>query len=569
VKGASASHQDEPSGRRARAQADAGAQQTSFDARHAALIFAGFALTALWVFQPSFSGPPISDDFLYVVDNPYIHPLTAGRVAELFDPFGLAKEHFGNYSPIHVLAHGLQRAVFGYQFAAYHVTNVLVHAVAGLLLVLVLVRSGASRCVAVFAGAFFLLHPAHVEAVAWFSQLKSTGAMALALAALLSLDRRPFLSSVLFAAALLTKAHAAFVLPLAAVRLWTLGDDAARRAWLGVAAWAVLFALYAPIQWEAFKAVGTTPRWDPLTPPDDIRMVFAAIAQYAVMATTGIGLSTLHELHPVDSWSDPWFLGGLAIAAALVARGVWALRARREEAAWWLGAAAAFVPVSQAVHFPFPIADRYVYFLMPGLLGGAALWIAARRAAAPTTRPAPRFELAVALASALLLVTFGFRSHTRATIWTNPEHRFADAAKSDPDGGAAYYLAARAAARRGDSAEAITLMERVARLNLDRVRSLTADPHFVGLHADPRFRTLLQEISQRYVDHAAANGYDSERWLLVIGEHYAVLGRTDDAIATLERGARRNGPLQRGLLEALARVRKMHTDSTRVTTREE
>ena len=46
---------------------------------------------------------------------------------------------------------------------------------------------------------------------------------------------------------------------------------------------------------------------------------------------------------------------------------------RREEGAWWLCAAVGFAPVSQFFPFEFPIGDRYLYFILPGLFGGVTL----------------------------------------------------------------------------------------------------------------------------------------------------------------------------------------------------
>ena len=65
---------------------------------------------------------------------------------------------------------------------------------------------------------------------------------------------------------------------------------------------------------------------------------------------------------------------GSVIAFALLGyRVVATLRARSVEAGFWLLAAASFFPVSQIVPLPFPIADRYLYGILPGLLGGLLL----------------------------------------------------------------------------------------------------------------------------------------------------------------------------------------------------
>ena len=76
---------------------------------------------------------------------------------------------------------------------------------AAALLVPLLRRSGLPAVTALVGGAFFLLHPANVEAAAWISQVKSTASLSFALLALLALERRPALATACFAAALLAK----------------------------------------------------------------------------------------------------------------------------------------------------------------------------------------------------------------------------------------------------------------------------------------------------------------------------------------------------------------------------
>jgi hypothetical protein len=50
---------------------------------------------------------------------------------------------------------------------------------------------------------------------------------------------------------------------------------------------------------------------------------------------------------------------------------LFAMRRRREESAWWVGAAAGWLPVAQiGTTFIHPMADRYLYFALPGLIGG-------------------------------------------------------------------------------------------------------------------------------------------------------------------------------------------------------
>ena len=71
-------------------------------------------------------------------------------------------------------------------------------------------------------------------------------------------------------------------------------------------------------------------------------------------------------------------------------RARWRTLARRElEAAFWVAAAASFAPVSQVFPFLNPVADRYLYCILPGLIGGALCWGRER-----ALRRAPRAALA-------------------------------------------------------------------------------------------------------------------------------------------------------------------------------
>ena len=95
------------------------------------------------------------------------------------------------------------------------------------------------------------MHPANVEAVAWISQLKTSGALALCLLALLALEKRPAVATLCFVSALLVKASAGFVLPMAAALIWI--RRGRMTCWCWLSAWALLFALFAVPQLSAFS----------------------------------------------------------------------------------------------------------------------------------------------------------------------------------------------------------------------------------------------------------------------------------------------------------------------------
>jgi len=81
------------------------------------------------------------------------------------------------------LATDEDRNIFAGEVFGYHLVNVAVHALNSVLLVALLLRSRLPAAVALLGGLVFAVHPANVEAVAWISQLKTNGALALTLVA--------------------------------------------------------------------------------------------------------------------------------------------------------------------------------------------------------------------------------------------------------------------------------------------------------------------------------------------------------------------------------------------------
>jgi hypothetical protein len=295
-----------------------------------------------------------------------------------------------------------------------------------------------------------------VEAVAWIFQLKTIGALLFAQLALLAHPRRPLIGAVCFAAALLFKAAALFALPVAVAFTW-LGREPgdpwrARGRWL--LAWLGLALLYVGPQFFAFERVGSPLGVGP-EGWERLRTAVAIGGRYLAMAATSYGVSAFHQPAAAASWLDPWWLAGLALGGMLAARMGLALARRREEAAWWLWAAAAWAPVSQVFPFLYPMGDRYLYPILPGLLGGI-LFACRQPAGRLAERLAGRFGQAggprtpariAALGVLALAILFGIRSHERAAVWRSETTLTIDSVLHYPDGIAANLLRAAEAAR--------------------------------------------------------------------------------------------------------------------------
>jgi hypothetical protein len=490
-----------------------------------------------------------------VLFNPYVIQPSWKNLRAVLNPTSDVTLLVANYAPLHLLAHAAQVPLFRTWLPAYHASNVVLHAAAALLLVALLLRSRLSPVAAVLGGAFFLVHPANVEAVAWISQLKSCLALTLMLAALLWRESRPALATLAFALALLAKALAAVALPVAAVLAWTAPpvDPAGRRRQARMlAAWTVVFSLFAVSQLEAFRHahIGVE-----AAPEPAVRLWSTAAigARYLAMAATSYGVAAFHELPPVATPLDPWVLAAAAAALLLGARALYTLLRRREEAAFWLWAAGSFVPVAQLFPFLYPLADRYLYFILPGLIGGALLAGRERLARLPEPRRARTSATAAALGVALC-AGLALHAAQRAALWGRTSLLLADAVARYPESQTAHWYRARRAAQERDLDGAIEAL-RVATRNPRRgVADVMQDAAFQPLVGDARFQALMRELATRRIDSLAGATRLTETDLLSLGQAHMLRGEYAEARAALARALARNGGYAARIRELQAEV---------------
>jgi tetratricopeptide (TPR) repeat protein len=521
-------------------------------AGHLAVLYAVLVALLLTVYRPALRGEFISDDIGYFQSNPFTQSLTASNVVAILDPFGPARLHTANYAPVHLLAHAIEWHVFGEDMLGYHLVNVLVHALVSLLLVVLLHSSGVPGPGALLGGTIFAVHPANVEAVAWISQLKTNGALAFSLGALLARRRFPPLAALLFGLALLTKASAAFALPMAACFAWAGRERGRAWGWLGV--WALLLGLFMVPQFGSFGHIGGVyvPEYE--NPWVQLRSVAAVGMRYLVMAATSYGVAAFQEPPLALSVLHGWWLAALPAGALLAWRLVASLRRRSPEAAWWVGAAASFVPVSQLFPFLHPTADRYLYFLLPGLLGGALVWASESLARRARPLPSPAM-LGGLIGSAALALFFALESAGRAKLWRNETLLLVDAAAHYPDGETAHFLSARRAAREGDREAALRALREVADRGYDRFMVLLGDPGLAPLRGDPEFAALVQAVAGRWLETARERGYSTQAELRVAAHAHLVREEYTEAEAAFERALRAGGPLEPVIRQEQAALR--------------
>jgi len=521
-----------------------------------------FLLFGLYLYLPSLAGGPVSDDWFYF-GSPYVRELSLANVADILNPNGNTARSTMNYAPVHLLVHAAEFELLGPSLPLHHLVSVVLHGVTAWLFVLLLVSCGGAPLASSLTGFVFLVHPANVEAVAILFQLKTILSTGLVMAVLLLHRRHPLPATALFVLAVLTKISAVVALPVAAAMAWSRRgrDDESRPNWGWLAVWLAAALLIAIPEFEAFSRTGSAPEFIRSEPLVQMRTIVAIGMRYLVMAGTGLGLSTSHQPAPATAWLDPWWLGGLVVQLLLLARTVVTLRRRQIEGAFWLMAAGAFAPISQVFPFLYPMADRYLYGILPGLLGGTLLGVqgALRRLSAPggadTTRPQAE-SIAACLGVLVLAIGFAGQSSARIPVFASDLAMAHDAAANYPAGIQANLLRMTEAGVAGDGAAAAVALRAAFSDGWAGFAHVMTKPYLAGVLDDPLVQAVLRDMASHWIEEGEKIEYPVQADEYMLSLAYEVHGELAPAVAAAERGLTMTGAYDEALREQLASLRK-------------
>lgn len=234
------------------------------------------------------------DDTSLIRDN---QDLTAGNPLALFGRSFAVQQSSGEwqknqyYRPLVTLSFWLDRQVWGRKPFGFHLTNVLLNLVVSVLVGFLFRRLLSSLPAALLGGLAFVLHPMHVEAVAFISgrtDLVMSLFVLVALLALLGFRSRPnagriAVIMVAYCAALLSK-ETAVVFPLLAffgVGLPGLRRKATKPDLLLFGLLVVLTAAFLGLRTSVLK--GYTPPWEAIGPGTRATLVLNAVGRYAAL----------------------------------------------------------------------------------------------------------------------------------------------------------------------------------------------------------------------------------------------------------------------------------------------
>jgi protein O-mannosyl-transferase len=390
----------------------------------------------------------VVDDVHQVVENDWItgvHNLPEILARGVWDFEGRASSY---YRPLMYTFYMATWYVFGRTPWGYHLVNVLLHAVASMLVVVVahrLLRADtqdpAPWLGAPFAaGLLFAVHPVHTEAVAWVAGITDVSMTVFCLLSLwlyirAEAERRPralALAAVSYFLAALSK-ETGVVFPLVllayeAILRWNRWNTI-RVAWR-LAPFAGAAILYLALRVHALGGLAPTAGGVQLGPGQQALTLLALFAGYVEKLVLPVNLNFWSVFVPPASLASAAALRALAVTAAALAAGWLAARGSRVA---FFALALAVIPLLPAFHvwalnqgLENALAERYLYFPSVGfvLLGG----LAAARLGAWTS---PR-RVVPALAVMLVAGTLAVGTVQRNTVWRNGLSLWSDAVRKSP-----------------------------------------------------------------------------------------------------------------------------------------
>jgi tetratricopeptide (TPR) repeat protein len=206
------------------------------------------------------------------------------------------------------------------------------------------------------------------------------------------------------------------------------------------------------------------------------------------------------------------------------------------------------------------MADRYLYFILPGLIGGVLLWghqvMSEPRFALFDSSHAAALSRGLAAAGAVVLLGFAWHSHARAAIWRSSAFLLADSARNYPQGVSAHLLRAKRAAQQGDVDAVVANVRAAVDRGYLRFQQLDSDPALARVREHPKFQAVVRDIALMRIERFAAKTNPTQLELRTVARAYAIRGEVREAIEVLQRALDVGGPKDAETRADLAELRK-------------
>jgi tetratricopeptide (TPR) repeat protein len=500
--------------------------------RHRLMGFAGVSLLVALIYLPTLSFEFTNwDDPVYVLNNRYVQAPGVSGIQKIWTR-PIPASH-GDYIPVTILSYWIDYRIWGLRPAGYHLTNLLLHALASGLMFLLFTRLTKRPVASAMIALLFALHPMNTEAVTWVAERKSVMAMCwmlLCFNAFISWEAqtesgraRYGLSLLCYALACLSKTAVVFFpLVLMGYQIF-LKQLPVKRSLLrtlpffGIALLTSMGRLIGhhtsgQMDWSPFKSV-----WE------QIYTILEIFGWYLKRLVLPIRLNTSYPLETSTQLLDVGVIFGLT---ALLAVGVVLVRGIRHYPLvsfgllWYV---AAWLPHAQIIGVPPALrADRYVYYSSAGLFLAVGFGLEALAMRLKSSSPNP-VRAVIGVLAVAVICGFGSMTVLRNRVWADSKSLWTASVRGHDGNPMALCNLAMVYVAEGDLDQAISQYRKALAINH---KNADARNNLAALYMRKGWRErAIAEWKRALTDdprHSKARNN--------LGSVYAMTGRLDKAI---------------------------------------
>jgi len=378
------------------------------------------------------------DDNAYILNNVSAHGFSWEHIRTVFD---VSAVKIGQYNPLSMLSFMMDFTVWGAHPGGYHLTNIIIHTLNGLLVYRLLLHLHGERLLALVAASIFLFHPVQVESVAWISERKGLLSLFFLLVSWEGYYRywdaekgsgrlAYTISLASFLLSLLAKT-AGVVLPLILLMFdWCFEKKGRRISLLDKMPFFAAAGVFSAIEifLEMPEKGGALVGYHGGSPLATFYTMLTVFCRYLGLLLWPTDLNVEH-LPPVYRTPEIAVIGAAILLVGVAAAGYRLFKFNRKLGFWvmffWIG----LLPVSQIVPLILLMYEHYLY--MP-IIGVAAL--VGYGAVRLRDRIGERRSIILYACLALWLLALAVMSHQRTAVWKDSLALFTDATAKSPGG---------------------------------------------------------------------------------------------------------------------------------------
>jgi hypothetical protein len=424
---------------------------------HAGAVIALIAVTFLLYASTLYHGFIFSwDDYDYIVNNPAVHGFSLAHIKTVFSNF-----YVGNYAPLHLISYMLDYQFWGLNPAGYHLGNILLHALNGILIYRLFLKLELPIVPALLGAALFVLHPVQVESVAWVAERKNVLSALFFLLALLSyIDykqaaacrMRNYILSLTFLACALLSKSAAVIFPVVIIFYDYCYCSASRRLKLLDKLPFILLTLAAcilTIKSQDTNAGGGMRGYPGGTPLTALWTMTPVFLSYLKDLVYPLELSPYYMV-PIRKTIDGDVVISAAILLCLAGVGFMSVKRWPKLLFFFSVYVLSLLPVLQIVPILTLKNDRYLYYPMIGAAGAVAMFISV------LMLKTGRLRIATVAVAIIVCTALGGIAYYQSQIWKNSITLWNFALRQNPENMLAWLMLAKGHTNLGNSREAIS-----------------------------------------------------------------------------------------------------------------